>query len=466
MEVDFVIPDLTQDLPLCIDPFLLYRSRDTELRELHQKLIGTFNHGIDLFRRGQTQELARLVQFPEVNEIGFGYSAGAIRGRGLGQTMNGLLVDLLASVGELFDRGIRHIEELQLLSVRIGPDLVSDTVANLMKSYLIAYTQQQSSLHGLPVSQSVPVNHSFDFNNLEWIDGYFDLPCNPNSGLPVLLVPRRVVRLLPWINYNDYQRNEFRTFLQPRRAPAGPRPSGAAGMALDQPSRSVKSTPKKPHVVRVTRRHLELVDKYVDRKEREGAGATPALPPSRSETATTREAGDRLLRELEEIPPGRDAASAYQRQVLRILTFVFAPELTDGKLEEATIHGTERRDIIFTNESNGSFWQYARQHHDSVFQMFECKNTEHLEPGDLNQTATYLGVRLGTLGIMVTRQDPSKEVLLKSYSIHNDGTGASRKIVLILSDDDLCRLVRARQQGAFPAKVVQQIYRDFRLSCQ
>ena len=116
--------------------------------------------------------------------------------------------------------------------------------------------------------------------------------------------------------------------------------------------------------------------------------------------------------------------------------------------------------------SNGSFWQYARQHHDSVFQMFECKNTEHLRPGDLNQTATYLGVRLGTLGIIVTRQEPSKEVLLKSYSIHNDGIGASRKIVLILSDDELCRLVRARQQGSFPAKVVQQIYRDFRLSCQ
>ena len=27
-EVDFVIPRFDQDLPLCIDPFLLYKSRD------------------------------------------------------------------------------------------------------------------------------------------------------------------------------------------------------------------------------------------------------------------------------------------------------------------------------------------------------------------------------------------------------------------------------------------------------
>ena len=380
--------------------------------------------------------------------------------------MNRLLADLLGGVGELLDRGLRHIEELQLLSVRIGPDLVSDTVANLMKSYLVAYTQQQASLHELPVRSSVPVSHSFDFDNLEWTDGYFDLPCNPHSGLPILLVPRRIVRLLPWINYTDYRQNEFRAFLQPRRSPRVPLPPGRARPRSVQSTRAARSTPTKPHVVRITRRNLELVDKYIDRKEHESAGATPGLPPTRPDAAETGAVGTRLMEDLARIPTGRDAASAYQRHVLRILSFVFEPELTDGKIEEATVHGTERRDIIFTNESTESFWQYVRQHHDSVFQMFECKNTATLTPGDLNQTATYLGVRLGTFGIIVTRRPPSKGVLLKSYSIHNDGVGEHRKIVLVLSDDDLVRLVRARETGEPAAKVVQQMYRDFRLNCQ
>lgn len=466
IEVDFVVPDLTQDLPLCIDPFLLYRSQDPELRNLHQQVISVFNHGIELFKLGKTQDLARLVQFPEVDEIGFGYSEGAIRGRGLGQTMNGILVELLGSVGEIFDRGIRHIEELQLLSVRIGPDLVSDTVANLMKDFLVQYTQRQSELHGIPVSSGVPVNHFFDFDSFEWSDGYFDLPRNPNSGLPVLLVPRRVVRLLPWINYADYQRNEFREFLKPKAPPSQRRRLEPVGEPLDLSSRAGKATTYKPEVVRITRRNLELVDKYVERKERESAGAEPTLPPGRSETAAVREEGNRLLEELRQLPPGREAATDYQQHVLRILTFVFGPELTDGRLEEATVHGTERRDIIFTNESTKSFWMYVRQHHGSILQMFECKNTKGLNTADLNQTATYLGARLGTLGIVVTRTAPAKSVLLKAYSIHNDSAGESRKTILILSDDDLGSLVLARQRGEPPSRVVQKVYRDFKLSCQ
>jgi hypothetical protein len=42
-EADFVIPDLRQDRHLCIDPFLLYKSRDPELRTLHEVLISVFN---------------------------------------------------------------------------------------------------------------------------------------------------------------------------------------------------------------------------------------------------------------------------------------------------------------------------------------------------------------------------------------------------------------------------------------
>ena len=68
---------------------------------------------------------------------------------------------------------------------------------------------------------------------------------------------------------------------------------------------------------------------------------------------------------------------------------------------------------------------------------------------------TNLGVRLGTFGIIVTRQPPSEQVLLKSYSIHNDRLGDHRKIILVLSDDDLVRLVRARQQGTPAARVLQ-----------
>ena len=71
---------------------------------------------------------------------------------------------------------------------------------------------------------------------------------------------------------------------------------------------------------------------------------------------------DILKKRLSEIHPGADHAAKYQQTVLEILNFLFNPELIDGELEVRTIDGTERkRDIIFTNDSDSTFWNYTRQ---------------------------------------------------------------------------------------------------------
>jgi hypothetical protein len=82
-EVDFVIPDLAVDRPLCIDPFLLYKSKDQALKTLHEQLLLLFQRGIVLYDEGKLPELYTLLDFPEVNEIGFGYTERSIRGSGL-----------------------------------------------------------------------------------------------------------------------------------------------------------------------------------------------------------------------------------------------------------------------------------------------------------------------------------------------------------------------------------------------
>lgn len=42
-DVDFVIPRTGIDVPVGIDPFLLYKSRDPEYRQLHNDLLKAFN---------------------------------------------------------------------------------------------------------------------------------------------------------------------------------------------------------------------------------------------------------------------------------------------------------------------------------------------------------------------------------------------------------------------------------------
>ncbi|MEA5476462.1 hypothetical protein VB774_02415 [Pseudanabaena galeata UHCC 0370] len=130
----------------------------------------------------------------------------------------------------------------------------------------------------------------------------------------------------------------------------------------------------------------------------------------------------------------------------------------------ATVDGTERRDIIFTNDSDQSFWAYLRNEHSSIFIMFEVKNTDDINNFYLNQVATYLGDRLGRLGFIVTRKVLEEAQQRKSFSIFNDSH--PRKIILTLSDEDLCNMLDMKCQGNDPMRHIQKLYRTFRTKVQ
>lgn len=445
-QVDFVIPDLAVDLRLSIDPFLLFKSRDDELKQLHNHLLSIFEEGIRLFRSGDRIGLDHLIDFPEVNEIGFGYSEGRIQGLGLGVELNRLLANTLSASPELQERGLRHVEELQLVTIGVGPDRVSDIAANVLKRFLIDYTQRQAELWSIPLTKDVPVAHYFDFEDWVWSDGYFDLPRNPISGLPILLVPRRIVRLLPWINYDDYARTDFTMFLQPNRA--------------------ARRNPGKNDVIEVSRRQLDLVDRYVDRKEREALHAEPALVGGSITSQSIIDLGNQFIEQLRNLPPGQAASGDYQRLVYEIFNYLFEPELTDGEMEVETFLGTERRDIIYINESERSFLKYVRETYQSLFLLLEIKNVKEVELDHINQVAVYLGARLGMLGFIVARHPPGENIIRKTYSVFSDTPSTPRKVILIITDDDLIAMIRLKQAGREPVKQLRDIYRGFRQRVQ
>lgn len=447
-DVDFVIPRVGVDLPIGIDPFLLFKSRDPDVRSLHQKLLDAFSIGVGTIKKGNHAEARRLFDYPEVPEIGFGYTARGKRGSGVGSHLAGLIVETLTHSPLLQERGVRHIEEMQLLSAGIGPDRVSDIAANLLKQYLIEYTQRQAQIWQLPVKLA-PVRHVYDAASHEWMDGYFDLPVSSVDGSAILLVPRRIVRVLPWINYDDFVHGEFRAYLAARREVA---------------RQSLRNSPgvRKDEVVSVTRSDLSIIDRYVEARERSSAQAQPTFEYIDSDAC--RQSED-LKARLRHIPPGRATASDYQRLVLEILNFLFSPELIDGQPEVRTMEGTERRDIIFTNDSDESFWDYTRSEHSSLLVMFETKNVKELDMNAMNQTATYLGDRLGSLGFVVTRNAPDDGAVRKAYSIWND-SAPKRKVILFLTDVHLMELLDLRCRNRSTTQWMQAHYRHFRQSVQ
>ncbi len=455
-DVDFVIPRTGVDVPVGIDPFLLYKSRDTEYRQLHEQLLRAFNAGIAAVKRGHVPEATRILDFPEVSAIGLGYTQRSKRGSGVGTHLSGLIIETLVGSPNLQERGVRHVEEMQLLSAGIGPDRVSDITANILKRFLIAYTQRQCEIWGLPMKKGVPVEHIYDPSSQQWSDGYEDLPVSPVDGSAILLVPRRIVRVLPWINYDDFIRTEFRAYLSAKQQITRQKTKKSA----EQGGQS--DAEDKLHVVTVTRGDISLVERYVKARESQAAEARPAIDYIDEDACKEAEV---LKEKLAAVQPGREQAAEYQRLVLEILNYLFNPELIDGQPEVRTLDGTERRDIIFTNDSDESFWTYVRSTHDGILVMFEAKNTNDLGLAEINQTATYLGDRIGRLGVIVTRQTLKENVQRKIFSVWND-SAPNRKVILTLSDAQLRELLDLRCRDLSPTKWMQSHYRKFRTSVQ
>ena len=55
-DIDFAIPFLDEDIPLYVDPFLLWKSPSMQDNALHLSIINSFNHLGVLLKSGKEQE--------------------------------------------------------------------------------------------------------------------------------------------------------------------------------------------------------------------------------------------------------------------------------------------------------------------------------------------------------------------------------------------------------------------------
>lgn len=460
-DVDFVMPDLAVDRRLGIDPFLLYRSPRADFQQAHELLLRFFSGVIEIIQSGDLEHAQDLMICPEPREIGLGYSKSGTAGSGVGPELAREIVYTFRNSPVLLLRGVRHIEEIQLICPGVGPDRISDITANVLKLFLINYTQEQCKSWSLPLAQDVPVNHYFDFADFAWRDGYFELPKNPLTDDPLLFVPRRILRILPWINYDDYLGDYRKTFLKPvSRSQAlrlKPSSNKTKGKIDEQP------TPK-PTVCKVTSENTKTLDSYIDRKEREAEKAEPSELSALEDRAKLTAHAELLREELMLIKPGNEDAYKYQDLIHRILTFCFHPHLTDGKPQERTHAGTIIRDLVFTNEGTRNFWRYLMQAHSNIFVVFEVKNKNSINGGDVDQIATYLGDTMGRFGILVSRTLEGATSFNRRKYIFNKE--APRKVILHLSDRDLVQVMEQRTAFRDTTDYIQTTYRRFMVALE
>ena len=74
-EVDFAIPFMDEDIPLYVDPFLLWKSPSQMDNVLHEGLLSAFNNLGRIYLEGkETLAIDNLVYLSECDEVGLGLS--------------------------------------------------------------------------------------------------------------------------------------------------------------------------------------------------------------------------------------------------------------------------------------------------------------------------------------------------------------------------------------------------------
>lgn len=205
---------LVNDLPLFVDPFLLFDSDRPEYKALHAEIIGyvKFLRDVavdDSINRGL---LESWFCFPEVSQNWLGFSKTGNKGSGLGRDFAAKLHRNLHNVfknfgNENITRG-SHLEKLCLMADGVGRDHLSDFATNLIKSYLLEYTQKFAREH-LPASLrrefAVDKVH-FDYTVRRWKGGRYELPVLGSDF--VLLTPKDILtKDEAWINRADFLDN-------------------------------------------------------------------------------------------------------------------------------------------------------------------------------------------------------------------------------------------------------------------
>lgn len=201
---------LLNDIPLFIDPFLLYASEKEEYKALHEKMLDYLVFLRDKASAGEVSlpKIKRWYCFHEVKQNWLGYSETGNGGSGLGVDFGESVTKNICGVfRDLRNETITdtsHLEKLCLFKTGVGRDNVSDFTCNLIKEYLIQYTETFARTYLQPEQcRSVSVEKVvFDYEREVWRSKVCYLPYFNDDY--VLLTPKDILtKDENWINAND-----------------------------------------------------------------------------------------------------------------------------------------------------------------------------------------------------------------------------------------------------------------------
>lgn len=213
---------LVCDNPAFVDPFLVFAN--SKYKSLHDFIVDYLKFLKSLSLKEEklsSGNFKHYYKFPEVKEAWLGYSVGGNAGLGLGKDFAESLYKNLHKIFSQFgDEKITessHLEKLCLVEDGVGVDKISDFTINLIKGYLLDYTQTfaKKYINKKYLAEFSIRKVNFDFGKGVWTDERFILPMleRENKKEFVLLIPREILtKEDTWISKNDFLNNDTAIF--------------------------------------------------------------------------------------------------------------------------------------------------------------------------------------------------------------------------------------------------------------
>ncbi len=437
-DLDFAVPLLQEDIPLYVDPFLLWRSPSQQDQALHTALVNSFNRLNWLLQKGRESEaVSNLILASECDEVGLGVSATK-KGKRIGNRVAISTLNLFRHIPEYGRYGFSHFEEIQLYVDGISRDRISDIACNFLKSFLVDYTVDQCLGLGIPLTKVV-LPTLYDYRKHEFsADVQLDLPVNPETKQPIVLVPKRWLRFVPWINFDDYF------------ASSCPRDDVVNKCGDDG----------RVSVLTYNRSNYGAVAGYIAAKERlaDDCSNDPLFKQIPVISAK------RKFAEIQKLPTGvgDKADKKYEEAATQLLASLLYPHLDFATTQSRSEGGSTIRDLVFYNNRSVDFLGEILQDYSSRQVVMELKNVRSIERDHINQLNRYLLNEFGAFGVFVTRNPLSKAMFKNTIDLWS----GQRRCIISLTDEDLELMVNVfESKQRQPIEVLKKKYIDFRRAC-
>ena len=444
-ELDFVDIYVNDDIPLFIDPYVFKLRTDEWSVECNDLIVDFFGAVINAIKNHRIQYAKQLLeQLSEPRETHLGVSRGSISGKGVSGKQANDLYDRLSSSKAVTSGRVTDISDCELMIPGIGFDKVSDITTNIIREKLIAYTQEQCRLHGIPMRQ-IPSGKIWSPTEKRWLNGtYVDLPVY--EGKRIILVPKYSVVFKMTLSSREFYEKDIVEYIQTEQMEA----MSSLVEILQNGKRRVTKKSIKEHpdyqmskefIYSFCDEHPEVLEQYKQRKERDSTEAVDINDISESVIAES------LIDALRAVAPGNDQAGRFHSLSVGILEFLFFPHLMYPKKEFEVHEGRKRIDITFNNAAVQDFWYQMRTASSTSASMImvECKNyTRDIKNPELDQMAGRFSHKRGWFGLILCRNFDNKDLFIQRCK---DTASDGRGIIICLDDTDVITMLRLIADG-------------------